>query len=238
MELKAGVKGSISITGKHLQGNLGAAALVNMEADGDFIQLTSKRLFDKKMNVGKTVMAGYVPLNIRVDGQIYLDLDVTAQIKNLFAGFTGIFGGGVDVGLWWRIFPPKISTSCDKKIIYDTTWYAGKKYKEISGETGQTSVTVTLKPGLNIQAGGGIGPEWMFANATVPLSLAFDMPYTWDFTKKELTAGNKTMTADLRVGAELGFVIPVIKKKVSKDWQISKLFNKKLDLTTMKWTDL
>lgn len=234
VNLKVGVRGDITITKKKTSGYLGVAALASYELDGESIPVISgKELGGKDLNLGATVMAGYVPLNVRLDGSFKITMDVDAVISNFYAGFTGFYEGQIDFGAFYKIFPPDVSFHLGRTANADTAWYAGKKQKDVDIKV--DSATVTIHPTFNLTIGGGIGPEYAFANITLPLDLVGNIPYTWDRASNSLKTGDKTINTTIKIGADIGVVIPVVNKKISKPFTIITIFDKQLNLKDMTW---
>ena len=235
-KLQVGVRGDMTITKKRTHGYLGVAALATYELDGESIPVVqNKELFDTSKSVGKTFLAGYVPMNIRMDGTFKVTMDVDAVVENFYAGFTGLYEGQINFGVNYSIIPPKVSFDFGRYGNADAEWYAGKKEKDVDIKLNQAKLT--LHPAFYFSLGGGIGPEYVFANLTLPVNLVGNIPYTWDRDKKELVKEDKTVNTTIKVGAELGVVIPKVDKKISKDFEIVTVFDKQLNLTTMKWKD-
>lgn len=235
-KLQVGVRGDITITKKRTHGYLGVAALATYELDGSSIPVvTDRELFNTNKSVGKTFLAGYVPMNIRMDGSFKITMDVDAVVENFYAGFTGLYEGQINFGVNYQIFPPKVSFDLGRYGNADAEWYAGKKEKDVEIKLNQAKLT--LHPAFNFSLGGGIGPEYVFANLTLPVNLVGNIPYTWDRDKKELVKEDKTVNTTIKIGAELGVVIPKWDKKFSKDFEIVTVFDKQLNLNTMKWKD-
>ena len=235
-KLQVGVRGDVTVTKKRTSGYLGVAALATYELDGSSIPVVqNKELFDTSKSVGKTFLAGYVPMNIRMDGNFKITMDVDAVVENFYAGFTGLYEGQINFGINYRVFPPNVSFDLGRYGNADAEWYAGKKEKDVEIKLNQAKVT--LHPAFNFSLGGGLGPEFVFINLTLPVNLVGNIPYTWDRDKKELVTNDKTVNTTIKVGAELGVVIPKVDKKISKDFEIVTVFDKQLNLTTMKWKD-
>ena len=235
-KLQVGVRGDVTVTKKRTHGYLGVAALATYELDGSSIPVVQdKELFNTSKSVGKTFLAGYVPMNIRMDGSFKVTMDVDAVVENFYAGFTGLYEGQINFGINYRVFPPKVSFDLGRYGNADAEWYAGKKEKDVDIKLNQAKVT--LHPAFNFSLGGGLGPEFVFINLTLPVNLVGNIPYIWDRDKKELVTNDKTVNTTIKVGAELGVVIPKWDKKISKDFEIVTIFDKQLNLTTMKWKD-
>lgn len=235
-KLQVGVRGDVTVTKKRTSGYLGVAALATYELDGSSIPVvTDRELFNTNKSVGKTFLAGYVPMNIRMDGSFKITMDVDAVVENFYAGFTGLYEGQINFGINYRVFPPKVSFDLGRYGNADAEWYAGKKEKDVEIKLNQAKVT--LHPAFNFSLGGGLGPEFVFINLTLPVNLVGNIPYTWDRDKKELVKEDKTVNTTIKVGAELGVVIPKWDKKISKDFEIVTVFDKQLNLNTMKWKD-
>lgn len=235
-KLQVGVRGDMTITKKRTHGYLGVAALATYELDGSSIPVVQdKELISTSKSVGKTFLAGYVPMNIRMDGTFKVTMDVEAVVENFYAGFTGLYEGQINFGVNYSIIPPKVSFDFGRYGNADAEWYAGKKEKDVDIKLNQAKLT--LHPAFKFSLGGGIGPEYVFANLTLPVNLVGNIPYTWDRDKKELVKEDKTVNTTIKIGAELGVVIPKWDKKISKDFEIVTVFDKQLNLTTMKWKD-
>lgn len=235
-KLQVGVRGDVTVTKKRTHGYLGVAALATYELDGSSIPVvTDRELFSTNKSVGKTFLAGYVPMNIRMDGTFKVTMDVDAVVENFYAGFTGLYEGQINFGINYQVFPPKVSFDLGRYGNADAEWYAGKKEKDVEIKLNQAKVT--LHPAFNFSLGGGLGPEFVFINLTLPVNLVGNIPYIWDRDKKALVTNDKTVNTTIKVGAELGVVIPKWDKKISKDFEILTVFDKQLNLTTMKWKD-
>lgn len=235
-KLQVGVRGDMTITKKRTHGYLGVAALATYELDGSSIPVVqNKTLISTSKSVGKTFLAGYVPMNIRMDGNFTVTMDVEAVINNFYAGFTGLYEGQINFGVNYSIIPPKVSFDFGRYGNADAEWYAGKKEKDVDITLNQAKLT--LHPAFNFSLGGGIGPEYVFANLTLPVNLVGNIPYTWDRDKKELVKEDKTVNTTIKVGAEIAAVLPIKDIKISKDFEILTVFDKQLNLNTMKWKD-
>lgn len=235
-KLQVGVRGDMTITKKRTHGYLGVAALATYELDGSSIPVVqNKTLISTSKSVGKTFLAGYVPMNIRMDGNFTVTMDVEAVINNFYAGFTGLYEGQINFGVNYSIIPPKVSFDFGRYGNADAEWYAGKKEKDVDIKLNQAKLT--LHPAFNFSLGGGIGPEYVFANLTLPVNLVGNIPYTWDRDKKELVKEDKTVNTTIKVGAEIAAVLPIKDIKISKDFEILTVFDKQLNLNTMKWKD-
>ena len=235
-KLQVGVRGDMTITKKRTHGYLGVAALATYELDGSSIPVVqNKTLISTSKSVGKTFLAGYVPMNIRMDGTFKVTMDVDAVVENFYAGFTGLYEGQINFGVNYSIIPPKVSFDFGRYGNADAEWYAGKKEKDVEIKLNQAKVT--LHPAFNFSLGGGIGPEYVFANLTLPVNLVGNIPYTWDRDKKELVKEDKTVNTTIKVGAEIAAVLPIKDIKISKDFEILTVFDKQLNLNTMKWKD-
>ena len=232
--LKAGVRGDLTITKKKASGYLGVAAFLLFELDGsDLPPIKDKRLGGKDLSLAQTFVVGFIPLNIRMDGNFEFTMDVEAKISNFYAGFTGLYGGQVDFGAYWSFFPPSISFSLGRNAFAEAEWYAGKKDKDVKIEL--ESAKVTLHPKFAISLGGGVGPEYAFANITLPCNLKGNLPYTWDSKDKKIKDEDKTIDTTITVGAKLGVIIPVVKKEFSKEYTVATIFDKQLNLRDMTW---
>ena len=226
----------MTITKKRTHGYLGVAALATYELDGSSIPVVqNKELIGTSKSVGKTFLAGYVPMNIRMDGNFKVTMDVDAVVENFYAGFTGLYEGQINFGVNYSIIPPKVSFDFGRYGNADAEWYAGKKEKDVDIKLNQAKLT--LHPAFNFSLGGGIGPEYVFANLTLPVNLVGNIPYTWDRDKKELVKEDKTVNTTIKVGAEIAAVLPIKDIKISKDFEILTVFDKQLNLNTMKWKD-
>ena len=235
-KLQVGVRGDMTITKKRTHGYLGVAALATYELDGSSIPVVqNKELIGTSKSVGKTFLAGYVPMNIRMDGNFKVTMDVDAVVENFYAGFTGLYEGQINFGVNYSIIPPKVSFDFGRYGNADAEWYAGKKEKDVDIKLNQAKLT--LHPAFNFSLGGGIGPEYVFANLTLPVNLVGNIPYTWDRDKKELVKEDKTVNTTIKVGAEIAAVLPIKDIKISKDFEILTVFDKQLNLNTMKWKD-
>lgn len=235
-KLQVGVRGDMTITKKRTHGYLGVAALATYELDGSSIPVVqNKELIGTSKSVGKTFLAGYVPMNIRMDGNFKVTMDVEAVVENFYAGFTGLYEGQINFGVNYSIIPPKVSFDFGRYGNADAEWYAGKKEKDVDIKLNQAKLT--LHPAFNFSLGGGIGPEYVFANLTLPVNLVGNIPYTWDRDKKELVKEDKTVNTTIKVGAEIAAVLPIKDIKISKDFEILTVFDKQLNLNTMKWKD-
>ena len=233
-KLQIGVRGDVTVTKKRTEGYLGAAALATYELDGESIPVVSgKEIFKTTKSIGKTFLAGYVPMNIRMDGTFNLTMDVDVVVNNFYAGFTGLYEGQIKFGVNYKIIPPDFSFDLYKYANAQAEWYAGKKEKDVSIQV--DSATITLHPGFLFKLGGGLGPKNAFINLTVPVDLVGNIPYTWDRAKKEIVKNKKTLDTKIDIGAEIGVIIPVWEKQISKDFPITRVFDGQLDFDTMKW---
>lgn len=260
VDLKLGITGKFDSRWGSLNCGLASAFYISMGANFKNIE-KEVNLLDETIAEKETVFfIGPVPITIGVGVSAGIDLKAAISTPINFAmGFTGMYGGGVDLnatyGVRWKfIIPfPYFDTNFSTHKINHTIYYAGpaatpEENMECLG--GQ----LVLKPYISAKPKIALGPKYAYAGIVLPVTLGFNRGYALysqgddkdeelrnDLWKRGETLSFKNtdihlwekMSVGTNIGVKpvIGVQIPIINKKIETNWSTTNLFSSEFAFT-------
>ena len=254
-DLKLGITGKFDSRWGYLDCGLAGAFYISMGANFKNIEKEIDLLNEEIANPEKVFFIGPVPITIGVGVSAGIALEAAISTPINFAmGFTGMYGGGVDLNATYGVFPiPYFKTDFSTHKINHTIYYAGpaatpdENMECLGGQ-------LVLKPSITAAPKIAIGPKYAYAGIVLPVKLGFNRGYALysegqdkkDELKEDLWKRGETLSfkdtdfylwekmsvgTNISVKPLIGVKIPVINKKVETKWSAVTLFNSEFAFT-------
>lgn len=237
---KIGLYGKYSISWSNLEGSIAAICFVQAETELNLKKTYSGSFLEKPidfMNIKKDISIGYIPLSIGLTGNFDLKYNVATTLtvnSNIFAGYTGMYGGKITVGAnygtrwdkWFKIwktwfYKPNIYINpyATGEIINKTAYYVGLQEDTTSllNVNGNISAFVTPTATIIPKIGLCHNAVWMGISAENGVVLGFD--FSSDLKKY---SGNAYVDLYLKLNGKGGIdvTLPIINKGLNKDFVV------------------
>lgn len=237
---KIGLYGKYSISWSNVEGSVAAICFVQTETELNLKKTYSGSLLGKPvefMNITKDIMIGYIPLSIGLTGKFDLKYNVEATLtvdSNLFAGYTGMYGGKISVGAnygtrwekWFKVwrtwfYKPNIYIEpyANGETINKTAYYIGFQEDDFSLLNVKGNLSASLTPAATVIPKVGLchNAVWMGVSAENGVVLGVDL--SSDLKKY---SGNAYMDLYLKLNGKGGIdlTLPIINKGLKKDFDV------------------
>lgn len=254
-DLKLGITGKFDSRWGYLDCGLAGAFYISMGANFKNIEKEIDLLNEEIANPEKVFFIGPVPITIGVGVSAGIALEAAISTPINFAmGFTGMYGGGVDLNATYGVFPiPYFKTDFSTHKINHTIYYAGpaatpdENMECLGGQ-------LVLKPSITAAPKIAIGPKYAYAGIVLPVKLGFNRGYALysegqdkkDELKEDLWKRGETLSfkdtdfylwEKMSVGTKIsvtpviGVKLPVINKKMETKWSAVTLFSSEFAFT-------
>ncbi|MEE1289962.1 MAG: hypothetical protein UHW86_02900 [Spirochaetota bacterium] len=260
-DLKLGITGRFNSSWGSLYSSLASAFYVSMGANFKNIEKEIELFKQQIANPETVFFIGPVPITVGVDVTAAINLEAAINTPINFAmGFTGLYGGGVDLNATYGIkrkfiFPyPYFYTNFSTRKINHTIYYAGPAAATSDENMESLGGQLVLKPSITAAPKVAIGPQIAYAGIELPVTLEFSRGYALysqgqskeeelreDFWMRGETLNIKDidfhlwekMSVGTSIGVKpvIGVKIPIINKKMETKWKATTLFNAEFAFT-------
>lgn len=187
-DLALGITGSFNSRWGHLDCGLASAVYVSANANFREISQDGIELWDKDLaEASTTFFIGPVPITMTLEVGAGLSLDGRISTPvNFFAGFTGMYGGGVDFNADYGVkikrkycipYPTGyFDTDIDAYGINYTTYYAGLVEQDQQLSDFEL-IELVLHPSIGVTPRVAIGPKYAYAGIEAPVDLSANLGF-------------------------------------------------------------
>ncbi|MCR4821801.1 MAG: hypothetical protein K5873_02885 [Treponema sp.] len=257
IKLSLGLKGKLSITGSSVDAGIGGVVFISVNlslAEQGFNQLKAMVLdpINEAIKDGlkSTVMIGVVPVTLgagmEFDCEFSVD-DAKGDPVDLVFGYTGMYGGGVNVGANWGVEwkgPWFFKAPCpylrfhgDSYKVNETAWMfgsaSGKSVSEIWSDSNKY-YDITLTPSFEFSPTFGIGPKWANISASLPITTELPLKFYWH-PRNFIVPLLHEVDIGLKIEATSGAKLKVLIFSLSHTFFKEELYNQTGDNAWVLW---
>lgn len=235
-----GLYGKYSISWSNVEGSIASICFVQAETELNLKKTYSGSLLPKPidfMNITKDIMVGYIPLSIGLSGNFDVKYNLGATLSidsNIFAGYTGMYGGKITVGAnygtrwekWFKIwktwfYKPNIYIEpyASGEVINKTAYFIGLQEDAISLLNVKGTLSASITPTATITPKVGLCHNAVWMGVSAENGAVLGMNLSSDLKKY---SGNAYVDLYLKLSGKGGIdvTLPIINKGLNKDFDI------------------
>lgn len=237
---KIGIYGKYSISWSNIEGSIAAICFVQAETELNLNKVITGSLLGEPiefLNITKDIMIGYIPLSIGLTGSFDLNYKAEASLSvnsNLFAGYTGMYGGKITVGAnygtrweeWFKIWQTwfyklkiYIDPYANGEIISKTAYFIGFQDNATSLFNVQGTLSASITPNVIITPKVGLCHNAVWIGVAAENGVNLGITVSSDLKNY---SGNAYVDLYLKLNGSGGIdiTIPVINKGLKKEFSV------------------